>query len=83
MDKLLIHQWNANGILGKLSELKQYLQNYQVRLMAINETKITDSHKIKIKNYQILRKDRDIHGGGIALLIRDECLDLFLKFGSF
>lgn len=67
--KLIIYHWNANGILGKLTELKHFLKNNNVQIMAINETKINKSHK---RNYRIIRKDRDSHGGGIAILIRND-----------
>lgn len=39
--------------------------------MIVNETKLTPDIKIKIKDFQIIRKDRTAHGGGVAILIRN------------
>lgn len=39
--------------------------------MILNETKLAPEITIKIKNFQILRRDRTVHGGGVAILIRN------------
>lgn len=39
--------------------------------MIVNETKLTPDIQIKIKDYQILRKDRTAHGGGVAIIIHN------------
>lgn len=72
MDSLQIHLWNANGILNKTEELQIFLENYNVRIMAVNETKICSTNTIKLRNYEFLRKDRDANGGGVAFIIRKD-----------
>jgi exonuclease III len=40
--------WNANGILGKLGELKVFLKMHDVDIMLITETKLLKTDKIQI-----------------------------------
>lgn len=63
--------WNANGLHQNLGELKTFLIQNDIDLIMINETRLTDKIKIKIKNYTILRKDRNANGGGVAIFIRN------------
>jgi hypothetical protein len=64
--------WNANGILGKLGELKVFLKMHDVGIMLITETKLLKTDKINIDPYNILRKERntDTRGGGVAILVK-------------
>jgi hypothetical protein len=64
--------WNANGILGKLGELKVFLKMHDVDIMLITETKLLKTDKINIDSYNILRKERntDTRGGGVAILVK-------------
>ncbi|RZC42370.1 Exo endo phos 2 domain containing protein [Asbolus verrucosus] len=59
--------WNANGIRHKIDELIAF-----VDVMAINETKLNKNDKFKIKNYNVIRQDRDdgTRAGGVAIIIR-------------
>lgn len=70
--ELIICSWNANGISNKKPILINFLKDKQVDIMLINETKLTDQDKLKIKNYDVIRKDRDdnTRAGGVAILIR-------------
>jgi hypothetical protein len=69
---LKIVTWNANGILGKLNELKVFLKLHDVDIMAITETKLLKSDKLLIKGYSIMRKERntDTRGGGVAIFVK-------------
>lgn len=64
--------WNANGIKNKQSSLIQFLQQREVDIMAISETKLTTSDKLKIRGYDVVRKDRleNTRGGGVIILIK-------------
>jgi exonuclease III len=64
--------WNANGILGKLGELKVFLKMHDVDIMLITETKLLKTDKLNIDSYNILRKERntDTRGGGVAILVK-------------
>lgn len=63
--------WNANGLKPRISELRAFIQQQDLDLVLLNETKLTDKDKIKINNYQILRKDRTNRGGGVAIIIKN------------
>ena len=66
---------NINSIVRKLSELKIVLQHNPFHVVAVSETKcdatISDS-ELDIENYNIFRKDRNRHGGGVALYVKDD-----------
>ena len=50
------------------------MQNSPLDILAINETKIDDSiskHEISVTGYRSIRNDRNKHGGGELLYIRD------------
>jgi exonuclease III len=51
--------WNANGIQGKLVELKVFLKMHDVDIMAIIETKLLKTDKIHFESHNILRKQRN------------------------
>lgn len=40
--------------------------------MLLNETKLSENSVFKIKNYQIIRKDRTANGGGVAMIISNK-----------
>lgn len=40
-------------------------------LIFVNETKLTEDVNIRIKNYEVIRKDRTAHGGGVAIIVRN------------
>ncbi len=69
---LKITTWNANGLRNKTGELKVFLYDTKPDVMTITETKLMPTDKIKIKNYDIVRNDRDDvnRGGGVLLLIK-------------
>ena len=63
--------WNANGLRHNIGDLRHFINKNEIDLMSISETKLTEDIKIKFKNYNIIRKDRTAHGGGLALLIKN------------
>lgn len=74
--QIILAQWNANGILGKWDELKDFIHNHNIDIMAVCETKISDQIKLAIQGYNIHRKDRNRRGGGVMLITRKD-LDLY------
>ena len=69
---LKIAHLNIQSISNKLDELKLFLIENSIDIMLINETFLTPSKKIKIKDYSIIRKDRkNRKGGGICFIIHD------------
>lgn len=75
-NNLHIFQWNANGILPRLAELKNFLatQKHQPDVICIQETHLTDKKQLKIPSYSTERRDRG-NGqryGGVATLVKTD-----------
>ncbi len=64
-----------NASLPKhIEELKILLKEIPFDIICINETRLNnsiDNNVVKIPGYGILRCDRNRHGGGVAIYIRD------------
>ena len=71
---LNILQYNINGISGKLDELLHFMEKDNIKIAAIQETKLTDKSKLpNINNFNMVRKDRGVNkGGGVAFLIHED-----------
>lgn len=70
----IISSWNANGILSKTSEPIHFIHKHNMHIMLINETKVTHTDTLKIKDYIVHRQDRQTHtpywaAGGVAAII--------------
>ena len=68
---------NINGIRGKKLELLAFLDFHQPHVVAIQETKIDSSVATselfpETCPYSVYRKDRNIHGGGVMLLVHKD-----------
>ena len=68
-----ILQWNANGIGSKLTELSSFLEAHNVKVAAIQESKLTaKSRSPNIQNYTLVRQDRRLGpGGGLLFFIHN------------
>ena len=71
-NKLKIFHLNINGLRSKYSELVYFLENNEVDVLSLNETKIDNSTNISFTDYNIERNDRTGQGGGVALVINKE-----------
>ena len=72
---------NINSIRGKKLELLAFLDFNQPHVVAIQETKIDSSIAIselfpETCPYSVYRKDRNIHGGGVMLLVHKDILHM-------
>ena len=65
-----ILNWNADGLNKTVGELIWFLNQYKIDIAIITETKLVPNNKIKVRNYNIIRKDRNNNGGGVAILIK-------------
>ena len=68
---------NINSIRGKKLELLAFLDFHQPHVVAIQETKIDSSIATselfpETCPYSVYRKDRNIHGGGVKLLVHKD-----------
>ena len=66
-----IMQFNANGIGNKLTELGEFLKRHNVKVVVIQESKLSSNSKTpSIQNFTTVRKDRrQGQGGGLLTLI--------------
>ena len=63
-----ILQWNANGIGNKQTELSIFLEAHNVKVAAIQESKLTaKSRSPNIQNYTLVSQDRHQGPGGALL----------------
>lgn len=69
--KVHIQSWNANGILNKLQEFREYLITNKVDVMFVNELKIAPTVDLSTRGYTtyIHRRPNSNHGG-VAVLIK-------------
>ena len=68
---------NINSIRGKKLDLLAFLDFHQPHVVAIQETKIDSSNATselfpETCPYSVYRKDRNIHGGGVMLLVHKD-----------
>ncbi|GFX36391.1 probable RNA-directed DNA polymerase from transposon X-element [Trichonephila clavipes] len=74
---LSLCSWNANGLLGKITELKIFTEKHSPDLILIQETHLRPSHNINIANYICYRNDRPTSNenyrafGGTLILIKN------------
>lgn len=77
---LKILQCNINGLSTyatriKLDALLDLAETLEVQTIALQETKLKEHVKLKIKDYHILRSDRQTKGGGgLVFLMRRKLL---------
>ena len=60
---------NVNSLLPKIDELRYISKLSNAAIIGITETKLDDSilnSELNIDGYDLLRCDRDRHGGGVA-----------------
>ena len=71
-NKLKIMSLNIFSLMPHIDELRMMISNEEPHIIDINETKIDpsiDDLKIIVDGYDVIRKDRDLSGGGVALYI--------------
>jgi len=57
-----------------MDELRLFCDKYKPHVLSLNETWLDDSFsdaELSLPGYQLMRRDRDRHGGGIAVYIAD------------
>ena len=74
MVKLKLLQWNANGLMARLIEFKNYLAASPTPpdIICLQEVKVAKTKQIKINGYSVEYKPRitDDRHGGLAIAIR-------------
>jgi len=72
LNELRVMQWNACSLQLHAAELKQFLSESQSppQIICVEETFLKPAKTFKLDGYDVVRKDREGHGGGLATLIR-------------
>ena len=65
----LIHL-NINSLLSKIDELREIAKKTRATVIGITESKLDG--EINIDGYELVRSDRNRHGGGVACYIRND-----------
>ena len=67
---------NVNSLLKHIDQLRLFYETHKPRALCLNKTKldneIRDEDLVIEGFHSIYRKDRDRHGGGVAMFISDE-----------
>ena len=75
---LKIGHLNVNGLTSKFREIQLILSDINFDILGITETHLSEdvsNEWISINNYNLARKDRDRHGGGVLIYYK-ECLTI-------
>ena len=56
--KLKICQWNARGCKNKNVEIRNFLNHYNIDILLLSETLLTEKTKFKIPGYRVYRTDK-------------------------
>ena len=73
---LVIACLNVNSLMAHIDELRVFMQDSKIDVLAINESKLDSSisdHEVYIPGFEIIRKDRMVNGrkgGGVCLYLR-------------
>ena len=77
---MTIASLNVNSLLLHIDEIRMLVNELGIHILALNETKLDksiDDSLVGIEGYTLKRCDRDRHGGGVAIYIKDTLLDKF------
>lgn len=76
---------NIRSLYRNLEEIKSFLHNNQVHILALNETFLDDSvfhSELDIDDFHLVRKDRNRHGGGVAVYIHSSLSFDLIKYDT-
>ena len=66
---------NVNSLLSKIDELREIAKKSKAVVIGISESKLDKSvldGEVSIDGYEMIRSDRDRHGGGVACYVRSD-----------
>ncbi len=76
LSHLSIYYANCRSLLPKLDHLRTLAANQNYHILSLCETWLDSTisnDEMYVPGYSILRRDRDRHGGGIAIYIHENC----------
>ena len=71
---MVIGSINVNSLLLHIDEVRELIKDKEFHILAINETKLDSTiadNLLGVDGYALHRRDRDRHGGGVAVYVRD------------
>ena len=71
---LKIGHLNVNGLTSKFHEVQMILNDVKFDILGITETHLSEDVSndwLSISNYNLVRKDRDRHGGGVLIYFKE------------
>ena len=74
---MVIASLNVNSLPLHKDELSAFIKDKGIHILALNETKLdkkTPKQLMNIKTCKIEREDRNKHGGGVAMYIRENSI---------
>ena len=60
-------------MVKNIDEFRMYSLNHQYDIICVNETWLDNTvndHEVELDGYDLVLKDRNRHGGGVAMFIR-------------
>lgn len=70
MTLLKIISWNVRGLRARRTEVDELLKRHKPDVLALQETKMTDAHRISFEGYDTYRFNRPVSAGGVAILVK-------------
>ena len=65
---------NINSLLAKIDQLRYIAKLSEAAVIGISESKLDDSvlpSEIQVGTYDLIRSDKNSHGGGVACFIKN------------
>ena len=72
MKGLRIYHLNIHSLRNQLDELRLFCNEYKPQVLSLNETWLDENildDELHLTGYNIIRRDRDSFGGGVAVYI--------------
>lgn len=72
-------QFNCRSLRKKIHEIAHFINANDIKVAAIQETKLNPSLQISLPNFDIISNDRDHNnGGGLAFMVHKD-----VKYNSY
>ena len=82
MKNVSIMYLNIRGLKSKLESLKEIIDEQKPDIIALVETLLCENDAIELKNYEIIRNDREAGGGGVLIAIKKEMKSIVIEDGT-
>ena len=63
---------NVNSLLKHIDQLRLFCETHKPHVLCLNGTKLDNEIRDEDLVIEIYRKDRDRHGGGVAMFVSEE-----------